>query len=182
MHTCIHTCSQGLLRACIMRTSCSDNCRLFPPQLQLCRQRIIPPCLTLLMNAPGAPSSKDAAAMNTFLQEQLSMQRSREIILKITETCWDQCISADGKVLQPPAQLAALIFTINFRQLSDSEHRRQSLHEGNLQLSLRVWPHSSSPPYLVHQRCTDRFLDTYDSACARTHHRLTSRQVCVCCE
>jgi hypothetical protein len=36
--------------------------------------------------------------MSTFLQEQLSMQRSREIILKITETCWDQCISADGKV------------------------------------------------------------------------------------
>jgi len=52
------------------------------------------------MNAPGTPSSKDAAAMNTFLQEQLSLQRSREIILKITETCWDQCVSSsDSKTL-----------------------------------------------------------------------------------
>ena len=36
--------------------------------------------------------------MSKFLEEQLVMQRSREIILKITETCWDQCASVDGKV------------------------------------------------------------------------------------
>ncbi len=51
-----------------------------------------------LMNVPGASTSKESAAMSKFLEEQLVMQRSREIILKITETCWDQCASGDGKV------------------------------------------------------------------------------------
>ncbi len=49
------------------------------------------------MNAPGA---KESAQMSAFLQEQVNLQRSREIILKITETCWEQCISTDGKVIQ----------------------------------------------------------------------------------
>ena len=54
-----------------------------------------PPSPILLMNAPN---SKDADKMKDFLQQQIETQRSREVILKITETCWDQCISAQGKV------------------------------------------------------------------------------------
>jgi hypothetical protein len=52
--------------------------------------------LNPLMNAPG---SKDAEKMTSFLQQQQILQRSREIILKITESCWDHCVSSDGKVI-----------------------------------------------------------------------------------